>query len=193
MTAGAWTSLLVPELTTVLRPTGQPVFHLRPTDPSMFVAPKFPVFSADRSHNGWYGFPLHPRYGVVKIANHGKGWPMQSADKPRIIPQRYVDRLRAFAAETFPMLADASITHMRCCLYCDTPDEHFWITRHPTRRSLTIAAGDSGHAFKFGPLLGELIADALEGRPNMALRKFSWRIPTRVTVGLEESRHRGDA
>ena len=193
VTAGAWTPLLVPELRTALRPTGQPVFHLRPLDPSLFAAARFPVFSADRTHNGWYGFPLHPRAGVVKIANHVPGWPVDPVNDARTIPERYVERLRHFVAETFPTLADAPISHMRCCLYCDTPDEHFWIARHPTRRGLTIASGDSGHAFKFGPLLGGWIADAVEGRPNATLRRFSWRTATQETVGMEGSRYRGDA
>ena len=31
---------------------------------------------------------------------------------------------------------------------------------------LFVAAGDSGHGFKFAPILGALIADVVEGRPN---------------------------
>ena len=50
------------------RISGMPVFHLRPADPSLFTADRFPVFGADISKTGFYGFPLHPRAGVVKIA-----------------------------------------------------------------------------------------------------------------------------
>ncbi|MBE0684041.1 MAG: hypothetical protein IH589_19235 [Anaerolineales bacterium] len=35
--------------------------------------------------------------------------------------------------------------------------------------------GDSGHAFKFTPLLGKLIADVLEHKPNKFAKKFAWR------------------
>src|SRR4051812_18134413 len=47
--AGAWVPLIVPELAGALHATGQPVFHLRPTDRSLFEAVRFPVFGADIS------------------------------------------------------------------------------------------------------------------------------------------------
>ena len=107
------------------------MFHLQPTDPGRFSPPHFVVFGADSSRTGWYGFPAHPDTGVVKIANHGPGWPVDPERGPRIVDDRHEPRLRAFLTETFPELADAPIVYTRCCLYCDTPDEHFWIGRHP--------------------------------------------------------------
>ncbi|MEO8396610.1 MAG: sarcosine oxidase, partial [Chloroflexota bacterium] len=74
------------------------------------------------------------------------------------------------------------------CLYCDTRDEHFWIDRHPQRPGLTVAAGGSGHAFKFAPVLGGLIADAMEAKPNDWLPKFRWRTLESMQ-GQEASRH----
>jgi len=41
-----------------------------------------------------------------------------------------------------------------------TPDSDFVIDR---RGAITVAAGCSGHAFKFGPALGELVADVVDG------------------------------
>ncbi|HYM68899.1 MAG TPA: FAD-dependent oxidoreductase, partial [bacterium] len=191
LATGAWTPGLVPELAAVMRSVGQPVFHLAPADPAAYAAPRLPVVSADSARTGWYGFPAHPRTGVVKIANHGPGWPVDPVRDPRVVPEAYVPRLRAFLADTLPGLADAPIVYTRCCLYCDTPDEHFWIARHPGRAHLTVAAGDSGHGFKFGPVLGAVIADAVDGRANAYLDKFRWReIPT-GTVGQEGSRYRG--
>ena len=73
MAVGAWTPHVFPELMGTLRATGHPVFHLRPSDPSRFVAARFPVFGAAIADTGWYGFPLHPREGVVKVARHAAG------------------------------------------------------------------------------------------------------------------------
>jgi glycine/D-amino acid oxidase-like deaminating enzyme len=191
VTAGAWTPLLVPALSEVMRPVAQPVFHLRPVDPERFSPPHFVVFGADSSRTGWYGFPAHPRTGVVKIANHGPGRPVHP-DEPRIVSQADETRLRAFLAETFPELANAPLVATRCCLYCDTPDEHFWIGRHPEHPALTVAAGDSGHAFKFAPLLGRLIADEVAGYGR---DRFAWRTFVPGATGQEASRARtgGDA
>ena len=83
--------------------------------------------------------------------------------------------LRAFLHETFPALADAPIVARRLCVYGDTHDGHWWIARHPARPNLTVATGGSGHAFKFAPVLGELIADAVLGRPHRLAHKFRWR------------------
>jgi glycine/D-amino acid oxidase-like deaminating enzyme len=127
--AGSWVPRLVPELAAVLRAVGQPVFHLRPADPSLFEAVRFPVFGADISQTGYYGFPL--RDGVVKIANHGIGLTLPPGDAGRAVTAEQEDALRAFLRDALPALADAPIVHRRLCVYCDTADENFWIARHP--------------------------------------------------------------
>ncbi len=187
---GAWTPGLLPELTGVMKPVGQPVFHLRPANPDRFRPPYFTVFGADSSRTGWYGFPLHPQAGVIKIANHGPGRPIDPLRDERDVSDADVQRLRAFLAGTFPELADAPLVATRCCLYCDTPDEHFWIDRHPEAPGLTVAAGDSGHAFKFAPILGSLIADAAEGLPSRVGDRFAWRSFAADVAGQEASRAR---
>jgi glycine/D-amino acid oxidase-like deaminating enzyme len=61
------------------------------------------------------------------------------------------------------------------CLYCDTFDGAFWIDHDPEHSGLVVAAGDSGHAFKFTPVLGGLIADVVEGKPNAWSARYRWR------------------
>ena len=189
---GAWTPLLVPDLTGVLSPVGQPVFYLRPVDPALFSPPRFFVFGADSARTGWYGFPVHPRTGLVKIANHGPGRPIHPDVDDRVVSIKEIQALRQFLDHTFPALAAAPLVDTRCCLYCDTPDEHFWIGRHPILAGLTVAAGDSGHAFKFAPVLGGLVADAVEGRANPEGERFAWRSFEGVATGREASRYHGD-
>jgi glycine/D-amino acid oxidase-like deaminating enzyme len=43
-----------------------------------------------------------------------------------------------------------------------TPDEHFIIDRHPNVENVWIAAGFSGHGFKFAPAIAEALADLCE-------------------------------
>jgi glycine/D-amino acid oxidase-like deaminating enzyme len=185
--AGSWVPLLVPELAPVLRAVGQPVFHLRPRDPSLFEAAKFPVFGADISRTGFYGFPVN-RDGIVKIANHGTGTSLAAGDERREVSAAQEAALRAMVIDTFPPLADAPIVFRRLCVYCDTADEHFWIARHPARPQLTIATGGSGHAFKFAPVLGEMISNIALGEPHPLAHKFRWR-PELVSAGAEAARH----
>jgi glycine/D-amino acid oxidase-like deaminating enzyme len=190
--AGTWTHALLPELAPYMHSTGHPVFHLMPPHPELFTPPNFAVFTADVSGTGWYGFPVNPRSGVVKVANHGIGQRLHPEFDARIVTPEDEANLRAMLADTFPDLAHAPIVYTRRCLYCDTLDENFWIDHHPEKQGLTVAAGDSGHGFKFAPVMGTTIADAVEGRPNAWLPRFRWREIKPEAYGQEASRHHAD-
>ncbi len=189
--AGAWTPHALPFMAPHLRAVGQPVFHLAPPDPEPYRAARFPVFGADIARTGYYGFPVN-RSGVVKIANHGVGRIVHpgSADERTVTPDDEA-RLRAFLRDTFPGLATAPVAHTRVCVYCDTWDGHFWIARDPDREGLVVAAGGSGHAFKFAPVIGDVVADAVEGRAGPLLDRFRWRPEARPSQSEEAARHRG--
>jgi glycine/D-amino acid oxidase-like deaminating enzyme len=187
---GTWTQTLIPELNGVLQSVGQPVFHLRPALPNSFTPPQFTVFSADVSSTGWYGFPLHPKEVVIKIARHGIGRQLHPEADERAVTTQDEAWLREFLLESLPSLADAPVVKTRLCLYSDTLDDHFWIARHPALHGLTVAAGGSGHAFKFGPVLGSIVADAVQAKPNPILGKFAWRTLPPDTIGEEATRHR---
>jgi glycine/D-amino acid oxidase-like deaminating enzyme len=171
--AGAWTPALLPHLADVMWTTGQPVVHFRVENPAAWQAPRFPVWAADISRSGWYGFPAL-QDGTLKIANHGVGRRVHADDPRRVLPAEEV-RVRTFVRDHLPALADAPIVGSRLCLYCDTFDGDLWIAPDPERAGLIVAAGDSGHAFKFAPVLGSLIADVVEAKPNPWAARFRWR------------------
>jgi len=187
MAVGAWTPYLLPYTRNFFRATGQPVFHLKPAQPELFAPERFPVFGADITTTGYYGFPIN-RDGVVKIANHGPGREMSPDSTDRIVTADDEKKLREFLASTFSSLVDAPIVYTRVCMYCDTHDGHFWIARDPEREGLVVAAGDSGHGFKFAPVLGEIIADATEGKDNPILEKFRWRPEVRPGTATDAAR-----
>jgi glycine/D-amino acid oxidase-like deaminating enzyme len=72
----------------------------------------------------------------------------------------------------------------RTCLYTMTPDEHFIIDHHPWFENIWIAAGFSGHGFKFAPAIGEALADlALDGSTALPIEFL--RIGDRFTGSHE--------
>lgn len=174
LATGAWTPHLLPFTQKFFRSTAHPIFHLRPDDPDLFAPERFPVFGADITTTGYYGFPVG-REGVVKIGLHGPGREMSPDSIERFVTREEEENLRAFLSWAFPALAKAPIVYSRLCLYCDTHDGDFWLAADPERAGLVIAAGDNGHGFKFAPVLGEIIADAVEQKENPLLHKFRWR------------------
>ena len=83
-----------------------------------------------------------------------------------------LDRLADYAQTWLPGVDPRSAAPISC-LYTTTPDHHFLIDR---RGRLTVAAGFSGHGFKFGPALGDLVTDLVSGsgraHPLFALDRF---------------------
>jgi glycine/D-amino acid oxidase-like deaminating enzyme len=191
MATGAWTSYLLPFTKKFFRASGQPVFHLKPQQPDLFAPEFFPVFGADITTTGYYGFPLN-RDGIVKLANHGPGQEMSPDAPQRAVGSEEEENLRRFLSWALPALADAPIVYTRLCMYCETHDGNFWIARDPEREQLVIAAGDCGHGFKFAPVLGEIIADAIEQKSNPILEKFRWRPEVPMGAGTDVARFSGD-
>jgi sarcosine oxidase len=65
------------------------------------------------------------------------------------------------------------------CLYDNTGDEDFIIER---TGDVVVGAGTSGHGFKFGVLLGELLAALVEDAPPAVdLTRFARRKSPRST------------
>ena len=191
MAVGAWTPYLLPFTKQFFRATGQPVFHLKPRQPELFVPGRFPVFGADITTTGYYGFPLN-RDGVVKIANHGPGREMSPDSTQRAVSSEEEENLRKFLSWALSALADAPIVYTRVCMYCETHDGNFWIAPDPEREGLVIATGDCGHGFKFAPVLGEIIADSVEQKSNPILEKFRWRPELCEGAGTDVARFRGE-
>ena len=114
------------------------------------------------------------------------------------IPLEAEVALREALAELFPpganeipqgfprSLLDVSkrpFTKTRLCWYTDTPTGDFLIDFPPTTtdKSLFVATGGSGHGFKFFPVLGRYILDAIEGKLD-AEYKNMWRWPDDTEV-----------
>lgn len=182
--AGAWTPILLPWLGDILHPVAQPVIHFGVTEPDEYRGLHFPPYAADTSGSGWYGFPALED-GRLKLGHHGDGTIVHPDDRGAV-SDAHIDRARAFLAESLPDLVDAPVVGTRICLYCDAVDGDLLIAADPDREGLVVASGGSGHGFKFAPMIGGLVADAVEGRQNRWSERFRWR--TSGSRGAEAAR-----
>lgn len=164
--AGAWTpdllGALVP-LPTITVTQEQPAhFASRIRDDAWpsFVHHVVPGSSGSSSFGGTYGL-LTPGEGL-KVGFHGKG-PIVHPDHRDFLPEpRQLEALRAYARSWLPGV-DADTFEPVSCTYATTDDAHFVLDR---RGPIVVGAGFSGHGFKFGPALGRVLADLVDGEPS---------------------------
>ena len=144
--AGPWTRALVPDLET--HATLEHVAYVR-------VRGELPIF-IDFTEPAVYGLPT-PHTDLYKVAVH-HGGPAVDPDGEFAADPVAVDALRAAIARWLP---DAELVEVDVCPYDNSTDESFIVE---PRHGLVIGAGTSGHAFKFGPLLGAQLADLVRAR-----------------------------
>jgi sarcosine oxidase len=140
------------------------LFWYEPTSAAqpLFTADRLPCFAFDTPAGFFYGFPRLDSRGV-KLAEHTGGQPTSDpATVDRGIDPAEQARIEAVAATHLPALGTHRTAHATC-LYTMSPDHHFVVGLHPDSDRVTVAAGFSGHGFKFASVLGEALADlALE-------------------------------
>jgi sarcosine oxidase len=171
--AGAWAGRLVPALEPLAVPERQVLAWLQPAQPELFAPARFPVFVLDVEEGNYYGFPEHDVPGFKFGRYHHLREPMDPDDPDRTTHPEDEAILRAFAARYFPAGAGPTVL-LKACMFTNSPDEHFVIDRLPDSPQVSIAAGFSGHGYKFCSLVGEVMADlALDGATGHDIGLFS--------------------
>jgi len=175
ISAGAWIASLLPGLRVPFRIERQVLYWFEPLgDAKLFSPGRCPVhlwqFDGGRF---FYGFP--DKGSGVKVAFHHGGETTTIDALRREVASMEVDEVRAVLRRFMPA-ADGRLLASVVCPYTNTPDEHFWIDRHPGAANVLVASPCSGHGFKFAAVIGEVLADLVEGRPTrFELDRFRWR------------------
>ena len=158
---GPWLGKLFPKtIGKLVRPTKQDVFFFgSPAADPRFTDAHLPVW-ADRRDRFRYGIPGSDRRGF-KIADDTRGADFDPTNGERVINAETLKDLREYIAFRFPALRDAPLVETRVCQYEQTPDSHFIVDRHPLNANVWLLGGGSGHGFKHGPAIGEVMADLI--------------------------------
>ncbi|MGI8881849.1 MAG: N-methyl-L-tryptophan oxidase [Jatrophihabitans sp.] len=173
LTAGAWTSKLVTAGLLPLRAVRRLMFFLDPPDGlADFEPDRFPVYVFETgTGDALYGFPhIGAPDAGVKIGFHYRGPDVDPDVIDRAVSEAEKAEMQAAVRERIPGL-DGPVVDARVCMYTMTPDEDFilgWLSG--AERRVAVAAGFSGHGFKFTPVVGEVLADlALDGRTDQPI------------------------
>jgi monomeric sarcosine oxidase len=167
---GPWVHHLLPDHHLPVRMTRQYLLYFAGLPQAQFEAGRFPAFMADHL----YGFPIHQGCnGWVKAASHATGAPVAPDDLSRPDPH-VLSSIQEQLYALLPALRVARVARVDSCIYDNSPDEGFILDYLPGDRRIVVATGLSGHGFKFGLLLGSLLASlSRDETPAIPVDRFS--------------------
>jgi glycine/D-amino acid oxidase-like deaminating enzyme len=176
---GPWLGKMFPgTLGSIIRPTKQDIFFFGPpAGDSRFTDAQLPVWG-DHRERFFYGIPGSDHRGF-KVADDTRGGPFDPTEGERVVSQATLKRVREYLAFRFPAMKDAPLIETRVCQYEQTPDSNFIVDRHPRIDNIWLLGGGSGHGFKHGPALGEMMAQLIlkDGEPSSVWRLLRFRTP----------------
>jgi len=112
-----------------------------------------------------YGIPGNQGRGF-KIADDTRGPEFDPTSGDREISPETLKSVRDYVAFRFPGMKDAPLLESRVCQYENSPDNNFIVDRHPKHQNVWLLGGGSGHGFKHGPALGEMVAELVVENKN---------------------------
>jgi sarcosine oxidase len=172
LTAGPWVGEIVAELAPLAIPERQVLLWAQPRRPPWFRPEVFPIFTMQAPEGRFYGFPVFgvPGFKIGKYHHRRQGVRLDAIDRECHAEDEAV--LREGLRRYFPE-ADGPTLAMKVCLFTNTSDEHFILDRHPQYPQVALAAGFSGHGFKFCSVVGEIMTDLVtEGTSRHKIDRF---------------------
>lgn len=188
LASGAWAPELLGDAALPIAVTRQTAVWMAPSAGlAPFLPDVFPVWVWEPEEGPtFYGLPaLEGFRGGVKLGIHTLGEPCHPDTVDRELRETDAEPFHTFLGANMPAL-DGRVLEGEACLYSNTPDAHFILGAHPAHPQVLVAAGFSGHGFKFCPLIGEVLRDlVVDGRTSHPVELFS---PSRFS-GRQGSRN----
>ena len=171
VTAGAW-------ITELLQTMGIPIpvtptrktFAWFEADEQLYGENVFPAYCFELEDSTYYGFPSIDGVGL-KLGRHDGGEAINPNDPLRPFDEQDSIDLLNFIQQFMPQ--HGALNYGKTCKYSMTPDEDFIIDFLPEHQNIIVAAGFSGHGFKFSSAVGEVLTELiLNGQSKQDLSLF---------------------
>ena len=173
---GPWLGKIFPEVMgSLIKPTRQEVFYFgTPAGDARFTEEGMPVW-LDLGTGRFYGIPGNQWRGF-KIACDIRGPEFDPTSGDRSASSEALRAAREYVDFRFPAMHGAPLVESRVCQYEQSPDENFIIDHHPRAANVWLIGGGSGHGFKHGPAIGEMVSDLVlsekSPEPFFSLARF---------------------
>jgi sarcosine oxidase len=170
LAAGARNKKLVGHIGTWLLPKRVPVHWIDPPDSMSFKLGVLPVnfwqlpsrdVTGKFQYREFYSIPITHHAGRVKVAAHNCLKDCDPDDLKMKVSTKEARSVKNFMNNHLPSLENCAF-YANICFYTLTPDGDFSLGPLPGYDNVFLAAL-AGHGFKFAPVLGEILADMLEG------------------------------
>lgn len=160
---GSWLGTMFPEvLGNVITCTKQEVYYFGTPLHASQDYDSLPAWVDVDGKDFYYGIPGNANRGF-KIGVDIRGPVFNPTSDERIHDEDTLLKAREFISHRFPGLKNAPLLEHRVCPYENSPDGNFIFDVHPGASNVMFLGGGSGHGFKHGPALGELVAQTLHG------------------------------
>ena len=178
---GPWLPELFPDAAPITTSRQEVLYFGTAPGDGRFTVRDLPVwmdFAAGSRAGQVYGVPAAGGSGF-KVADDTTGPPINPSSGERIASQEGVANARAFLSRRFPELAGSPLVGSEVCQYESTPDAHLLVDRHPRAPNVWLLGGGSGHGFKMGPAVGEMMARLLmdDESPDPQFRLARFAVP----------------
>ncbi len=158
LAGGPWLTKLLPALAPAVEVWRILTYSARPGQEAA-RPPRLGSFSVARDEGLVFGLPEVGGHGAKVGVDAGPLWdpsqPVAAATSDEVA------ELRAIFARYAPEV-DLEGGEATACLYTMTRDKRFIIGAAPGEPRVIVAAACSGHGFKFGPAVGEAVADLVD-------------------------------
>ncbi|MFT4082368.1 MAG: FAD-dependent oxidoreductase [Nocardioides sp.] len=165
LAAGAWAGRVLPRLANRFEVWRIVTATLR-AGQEVGTPPALGAFSVDRPEGLVFGIPDAAGNGIKVGVDAGPVWDPDQPPTPPTAAEvaTLVDLITGYVPGVDPDVVEAT-----SCLYTMTEDRRFLLGRLPGQPAVVVAAACSGHGFKFGPAVGEAVADLATGvdRPDL--------------------------
>ncbi len=185
ISAGPWSPELLSEMNIPLQVERLVLHWFEPKGGIESFAPDhLPIWIWDPPDgNSFYSFPHLDNDRGIKVAFfRAGGTHCDPKTIDREVHEEETEFLRSYLTKYVPSLAGRSLD-AKTCMYTNTPDQHFVLSKHPEHPQVAVACGFSGHGYKFCSVVGEILADlAIEGATPHPIELFSPSRLAKTTV-----------
>lgn len=164
---GSWLPKLFPaELGNIIKPTRQEVYYFGLPSDGAVTFDEMPAWIDADGVSMYYGIAGNAARGF-KLGVDIRGGSFDPTSDDRSPDPLVLHAARKFLEHRFPRLKNAPLLESRVCPYENSPSGNFVLDFLPNSENVIVVGGGSGHGFKHGPALGEIVAKALAGESDV--------------------------